>query len=153
VEFPPGNRTDWDGIEKKDYEILRDYLRSVTNTPLWNPRSCLPAFPSRGGDHRDVLTLQSMVQKARKVKDLPEGKPVNVEDPDPLGRLEETLAGRKALCVYDEELQAAHTLHFQTNMKIRMLVHFYAFLFFEVSIVLSRIYDVMLSSIVVGGCQ
>jgi hypothetical protein len=135
VEFPPGNRTDWDGVDQKDYDILREYLRGVTNTPLWNPSNCLPAFPS-SGDHRDVLKLQSMIETARNIKDLPEGKPVNVEDPNPLGRLEETLAGRKQLCVYDEELQAAPTLHFQCNHKLhmRMLVHFYAFLFFEVSI-------------------
>lgn len=50
-----------------------------------------------------------------------------VDDPDPLGRLEDILAGRKNLCVYDETLQQLPTIHFQCNhkMKLRMLVHFY----------------------------
>lgn len=132
VEFPPGNRTEWDGIDQQDYDALREYLRRVTYTPVWNPGKCLPAFPS-SGDHRDVLKLQQLVHKARDVKQIQEGNPVNVEDPNPMGRLEETLAGRTQLCVYDEELQQQPGLHFQCNhkLKIRMLVHFYAFLFFE----------------------
>jgi len=129
VEFPPGNRTDWDGIDQKDYDLLRGYLRNVTNTPLWNPGSCIPAFPA-SGDHKDVAYLQNLMEKAKKGV---EGNPVAVDSHDPLPRLEETRASRKRLCVYDEELQAAPSIHFQCNhkLKIRMLVHFYAFLFFE----------------------
>ena len=107
----------------------------MTETPIWNPGSCLPAFPS-SGDHKDVEKLQELAHTARHVDKLPaDYKPVNVDDPNPLGRLEETLAGRKRLCVYDEKMQAAKALHFQCNhkLKVRMLVHFYAFLFFEVS--------------------
>jgi hypothetical protein len=108
-------------------------LRNVTNTPLWNPGKCLPAFPS-SGDHKDIELLQDMAKKA--LTKLPEGQPhAAVDSEDILPRLEETLAGRQQLCVYDEEMQAAPTVHFQCNhkLKIRMLVHFYAFLFFEVS--------------------
>lgn len=130
VEFPPGNRTDWDGIDQNDYDILRGFLRNVTNTPEWRPGDCLPTFPA-SGDHKDVAFLQGLVEKAR--TRIAPGNPVAVDNPDPLPRLEETLAGRKKLCVYDEDMQAAPGLHFQCNhkMKLRLLVHFYAFLFFE----------------------
>lgn len=128
VEFPPGNRTDWDGIEQHDYDLLREYLRNVTNTPVWKPSHCLPAFPA-SGNHKDVVILQGLVEKAK----LPSGNPVPVDNPDPLPRLEETLANRKTLCVYDEKMQQAPGVHFQCNhkLRIRLLVHFYAFLFFE----------------------
>mmetsp|Transcript_36468 Transcript_36468/g.88342 ORF Transcript_36468/g.88342 Transcript_36468/m.88342 type:complete len:562 (-) Transcript_36468:4894-6579(-) len=130
VEFPPGNRTDWDGIDGKDYDVLRGYLRNVSETATWNPGQCLPAFPS-SGDHKDVEVLQKLVESAR--RSLPGGTPVKVDDPNPLGRLEETLAGRRDLCVYDERMQNLPIIHFQCNhkKKLRMLVHFYAFLFFE----------------------
>lgn len=99
-------------------------------TPLWKPGDCLPAFPE-SGDHKDVLKLQEMIKEAK--KKLPNGSPVAVDETNTLLRLEENLAGRKKLCVYDEAMQSAPGLHFQCNhkQKIRMLVHFYAFLFFE----------------------
>jgi hypothetical protein len=140
VEFPPGNRTNWDGGEPKEYDQLREWLRNVTYTPLWNPGQCLPAFP-KSGDHKDVKVLQDMVQNIndrnvgnRNSLDKFDGHPVPVDAP-PDQRLEENLAGRKHLCVYDEEMQAAPTLHFMCahKLKVRLLVHFYAFLFFEVS--------------------
>jgi hypothetical protein len=139
VTFPPGNRTNWDGMEQKEYDVLREYLRNVTNTPLWTPGSCLPAFP-QSGDHKDVQTLQSTVQKiiqahqgTKKWDKKFNGNPVPV-DAHAHQRLEENLAGRSKLCVYDEELQHAKTLHFQCNhaLRVRMLVHFYGFMFFEV---------------------
>lgn len=124
VEFPPGNRTDWDGIDGHDYDVLRGYLRNVSETATWNPGQCLPAFPS-SGDHKDVEVLQKLVQSAR--RNHPGETPVQVDDPNPLGRLEETLAGRRDLCVYDERMQDLPALHFQCNHKknLRMLVHFY----------------------------
>lgn len=136
VEFPPGNRTEWDGIDNKEYDILREYLRNVTYTPIWNPGACLPAFPS-SGDHKDVKYLQNLAVQARQLQKLPDShhQPINVTTENVLERLEDSLAGRTKLCVYDEELQAQPGLHFQCNhqLKVRMLVHFYAFLFFEVS--------------------
>ena len=142
VSFPPHNRTDWDGIDATDYDLLRNWLRNVTHTPLWNPGQCLPAFP-QSGNHRDVELLQQMVteinEEHQRNKHAPllkfEGHPVDVTA-SARDRLEENLAGRHQLCVYDESLQAEHILHFQCNHKLhmRLLVHFYAFLFFEVRV-------------------
>jgi len=133
VEFPPGNRTDWDGINQQDYDTLREYLRNVSHTLRWKPGECLPAFPS-SGNHKDVEILQQLVKKAKDHgRHKAEEDLFRVDDPNPLSRLEDSLAGRSNLCVYDEQDQKEQTVHFQTNHKerLRLLVHFYAFLFFE----------------------
>jgi len=133
VEFPPGNRTDWDGIQQNDYDILRGYLRNVSHTLRWNPSKCLPAFPS-SGNHKDVEILQQLAEKAKKQGDHIERKDLfRVDDPNPVSRLEDVLAGRDKLCVYNEDDQKEQVVHFQMNHKehLRLLVHFYGFLFFE----------------------
>lgn len=136
VEFPPGNRTDWDGIYQADYDLLRGYLRNVSNTLRWESGKCLSAFPS-SGKHQDVEILQGLVQELQKKKKtnkkLDDTSLFQVDNPDPIGRLEDTLAGRKQLCVYDESIQKEKVVHFQCNHKehLRLLVHFYAFVFFE----------------------
>ena len=48
-------------------------------------------------------------------------------------RMKENWAGRKTLCVYDQPLQNTQLIHFPSDhqLQARLLVHFYAFLFFE----------------------
>jgi len=133
VEFPPGNRTDWDGINQDDYDALRGYLRRVSQTLRWKPSQCLPAFPS-SGNHKDVEVLQQLAKKAEKQNDHIDRKDLfQVNDPDPMSRLKDSLAGRRDLCVYNEDDQKEQVVHFQMNHKegLRLLVHFYGFLFFE----------------------
>jgi len=133
VMFPPGNRTNWDNINQGDYDELRGYLRTVSHTLRWNPGKCLPAFPS-SGNHKDVEVLQKLADEAKKQSShLEKHELFPVDDPNPLSRLQDTLAGRKQLCVYNEAEQNAPIVHFQMNHKehLRLLVHFYAFLFFE----------------------
>ncbi len=132
MEFPPGNRTNWDGINQDDYDLLRGYLRNVSLTARWSPGQCLPAFPS-SGNHKDVQLLQGLIERAKSMKEAEDGVVFDVDDPDPVYRMRDTIASRRDLCVYDEALQGEDVLHFQCNHKehLRMLVHFYAFLFFE----------------------
>ena len=133
MEFPPGNRTDWNNINQADYDELRYYLRRVSHTLRWNAGQCLPAFPS-SGNHKDVQVLQKLAAEAKRQNHHKEKHELfEVDDPNPLARLEDGLAGRKKLCVYNEEEQKESILHFQMNHKehLRLLVHFYAFLFFE----------------------
>jgi len=131
VEFPPHNRTDWNGEDVKD---LKEWLRNVTHTPLWRPGSCLAAFPA-SGDPKEVDALREMQEQVvAKNTDWTEfvGNPVPVDGPA-IDRMTENRAGRKELCVYDEDMQQELVVHFMCyhKMKIRLLVHFYAFLFFE----------------------
>jgi GDP-fucose protein O-fucosyltransferase len=131
VEFPPNNRTDWDGGDTK---LLREWLRNVTHTPIWSPDSCMAAFPA-SGDHKDVEQLHAMVSTIHKNGVLTD---TVLENPTPVDasameRMRENLRNRKELCVYDEQMQNEHVVHFMCyhKLRVRMLVHFYAFLFFE----------------------
>lgn len=114
--------------------MLRGYLRNVSNTLRWQPANCLSAFPS-SGKHQDVEILQGLVQELQsKTNKKSDGTNLfKVNNPDPIERLKDNLAGRKQLCVYDENIQKEKVVHFQCNHKekLRLLVHFYAFLFFE----------------------
>ena len=57
------------------------------------------------------------------------GKPVPVGAP--LGdRMREMLADRPGICVYDRPLQEATLLHLKVEGGVRLLTHFYAFVFF-----------------------
>jgi len=140
VVFPPNNRTDWNAAAQNELKSqLNPWLHSIALMPEWNPNECLAAFPaSQDKDDLKVLEeLNKMLEKDGKnfPKDMHEkyvGHPVAV-DASPKDRLLENLAERKNLCIYNPELQQAPLLHFHGNAKMggRLLVHFYAFLFFQ----------------------
>jgi len=120
-------------IAEKCY--LQEWLRNVTHTPFWSPGKCLAAFPA-SGEHKDIevlkaILMQIQMSKQNKLDDY-------IDNPAPVDgqlteRLRESLASRSELCVYDEAMQAESAVHFMCSHKdgVRMLVHFYAFLFFE----------------------
>lgn len=134
--FPPENRTDWNGAKGPEMKVLKDWLRESSKTLQWLPDVCMAAFP-----------VSSSVKEIEKLENLEleiikEGIP-NHEDyvgnPVPVNssakeRLKENLAGRSKLCLYDSDLQKQPWVHFpvshQGPYRARMLVHFYAFLFF-----------------------
>jgi GDP-fucose protein O-fucosyltransferase. len=132
VAFPPGNRTNWDG---QDLKPFKEYMRSVIYTPLWSPGSCLVAFPA-SGEPQDVEHLHQMLytihSEGRMKHKSFENNPTPV-DAAPIDRMREALAGRRELCIYDEEMQNAPVIHFMCyhKMRVRLLTHFYSFLFFE----------------------
>ena len=137
VKFPPENRTDWNGQDDKGRTMLKEYLRNVTLTPLdWSPGNCLAAFPSDDGvEHFEELNdMMAKLKQGQfpKVSDFVD-KPVPV-DADAVERLKEAVAGQvRKLCIYNQEMQDAPVVHFMCyhKMRVRMLTHFYAFLFFE----------------------
>lgn len=139
VVFPLGNKTDWDGASHGHIQgNVERYLQRVGVVPNWDPEECLAAFPSTP---HDVQSLQSVFDtmvfdgsgKLPKYTEFLD-KPVNVNSP-PLDRMKENWADRKQLCIYDEKLQNTKLLHFSEGGKneegARLLVHFYAFLFFQ----------------------
>lgn len=137
VLYPPdNNRTNWDGVA--DMTPLKEYLRNVTLTPLdWEPETCMAAFPSDAGPQH-FEELSDMFQEATKTKrdkNQYMDHPVAVNS-TPVDRLREVVSGLHVdrLCIYDKEMQDAQVVHFMCyhKMRVRMLTHFYAFLFFEV---------------------
>lgn len=135
ITFPPGNRTDWNGGMADEHKQLKEWLRNATHTPLWAPEQCMAAFPA-SGNHKDVASLRAMIAQIRQSGGQYQeylDHPPPVVDATPMERLKDNLAGGRELCVYDEEMQQESVLHFMCyhKMRVRMLVHFYAFLFFE----------------------
>lgn len=143
--LPPHNRTDWNGDTAAVRADLNPWLRSVSYDPaLWDPTKCIAAFP-QSTSQSDVDLLERAMAEI-----LAEGggddhnkatyherfinRPTPVDSPLK-ERLAEFLAGRSRLCVYDADMQKAPLIHFHGRAKQetggRLLVHFYAFLFFQ----------------------
>lgn len=134
TSFPPNNRTDWNEISQNEYDELREWLRTVAMVPMWRPGQCLASFPSKG-NHKSIeelAAMQAAIHKEGHNSEIYKGNPVPV-DSGPLDRMKENLAGREDLCIYNETMQDELVVHFACyhKMKLRLLVHFYAFLFME----------------------
>lgn len=92
----------------------------------------MASFPSHPGNTEQLQrTFDSVMEEGLpSLSQMSRGPlPVNASTRD---RMRELSLGRK-LCVYDTSMQEAHLVHFrvETEKGIRLLVHFYAFLYFE----------------------
>lgn len=134
ITFPPGQRTDWEGDTDAVKKSLNPWLQRIALNPDWDPEKCIAAFP-KSRNPKDVEELQEVFNDLQ--LDLPtveefinQPTPVNASVRD---RMAEFAAQRTELCVYNTELQNARILHFHGKRKLgaRLLVHFYAFLFFQ----------------------
>ena len=136
VEFPPENRTDYDGATHFDIsKVLEKYLQQVGMVPPWDPEDCLAAFPA-SADPQDIQELNTVFKSVPVFKSYQEyvDKPFPVDAPV-VDRMKENWADRKGLCIYDKDWQSVQLVHFGEGAKgeegARLLVHFYAFLFFQ----------------------
>lgn len=157
IRFPPRNRTQFDGTDDSISEIIPlllgnitdDYewpdniagltlwLSQVLRTVDWNPEECLAAFPasSDASDLRTMSTLQATIEGSGGFPNYQSyiDRPQPVDAPT-TERLKEHWANRKRLCIYEKELQSVPILHFPHPTWLvsqRLLVHFYAFAFFQ----------------------
>ena len=73
-----------------------------------------------------------MTKKEKKILEDYVEKPTPVDAPA-IDRMKENWADRKKLCIYTNLLQQQDAIHMPTDDKLnaRLLVHFYAFLFFQ----------------------
>jgi hypothetical protein len=134
--FPPNNRTKWNGAEDDELDVLQKWLRESSRILRWNPEKCIATFPRSSGPN-DMKEIEDIYKELAK-EGYPSfkefvGKPVPV-DAGPKERIRESSAEREGHCVYNDKLQQAPWIHFPVfhdkKEKSRMLVHFYAFLFF-----------------------
>jgi hypothetical protein len=135
--FPPNNnRTDWDGAQRNEAKYLDQWFRTFSTNPLWPFDQCLvglPAKPGPEGPNRlaQIATEVSKTRfEVRRAKYTANPVPVNGEPED---RFAETFAHRNEICIYDQKFQDAKVLHMMGDNASgsRLLVHFYAYLFFE----------------------
>jgi GDP-fucose protein O-fucosyltransferase len=134
VTYPPDNRTNYDADDEAAAYGLWPWLQSIAYDPSWNPEECMAAFAS---NPKDTDSLQRMWDDIEYNGGFPSsdtfvGKPVKVYAP-PEERLKENIRERKSLCVYDQTMHQEKLIHFhgKRSEHARLLVHFYAFLFFE----------------------
>ena len=128
VEFPPGNRTNWDRGE--DAHQLFDWLRTVTLTPIWFPDVCYATFPAGGPNGTDDVFRRAM----DKINNTTNVKPVAARHNGTLEeRMREMHVKRQNLCTYDRAMQEAPVVHIMYSIEpyVRLLTHFYTFVLFE----------------------
>lgn len=112
ILYPPGNKTEFIGTDKIDRNLMWDYLRNVSECPLWK---CMKEFvvipPSPGLNVSLLPPIQSNEYKRK---------------------LDEFGAGRKPNW-YDDYLQNKKIIHFisKPGLGYRLLEHFYTFIHFE----------------------
>jgi hypothetical protein len=142
--YPPENRTNWDGASGKEHRVLESWIRNVSHVLTWDCEKCVAAFPATTSEN-DRKVLEALPEQIQASGGFPSweayvGKP-NPVDASPIDRLKEMNADRHELCIYTPELQQASWVHFPVGAvqqeeggsieESRLLVHFYAFLFFQ----------------------
>jgi hypothetical protein len=136
--FPPGNRTNWNGVDRiVALNVLDVWTRTLGFSSPWNFERCMVGFTSRPNDAKGEAFLNKIAKEVTSVKaesrlEMFTNNPVSVDSP-PKDRLMESMAYRDGLCIYDHGLQKEKVFHLMGDeaSKARLLVHFYAFLFFE----------------------
>ena len=134
VTFPPMNRTDWNGAARREAKQLDNWFRTFAINPMWPFDQCLVGLPAKPGPTEHLLEMGRHVTQIkfeqRRQKYIGNPVPVNGEPED---RLSEMFGNRRQVCVYDEYFQNSKVLHMMGDNAsgARLLVHFYAFLFFE----------------------
>lgn len=151
--FPPHNRTNWDNagenyrsVRAGTYKDLWLWMRASTTEIPWNQGKCVAGFAAERGSaglerlktalHDVLMETEQKFREAQRPwfrrQQSYHGHPTPVDAPVK-DRLAEMLANRREWCLYDEALQDAPVIHLKGEEASghRLLVHFYAFLFFE----------------------
>lgn len=146
----------WDAASGGVGSGLWKWLRQAAVALDWEYLQCVAAFPN-GPDSKSLSRLESAIRQIldedktyeagesaaaasntsimeawkKRAKSF-DGHPTPV-DASVTDRLREMLADRKGLCIYNETLQQTKVIHLKGDQLSghRILVHFYAFLFFE----------------------
>lgn len=150
VVYPPDNRTNWDvvmghnhqGSKRGGGQVLWPWMRRHMTDTAWDSDECIAYFPAQPGNNGEAgwkaFTEVEEEFKAKfkktawiRVQSFT-GHPTPVDAPIK-DRMAEMMVDRKRLCVYNTALQQRQVVHFKGEQSTgqRMLIHFYAFLFFE----------------------
>ena len=138
VLVPPNNKTDWHGIgtyHSKEFKELANFLQTVGISSTWAYDKCVAVFPSQTGpgtsEHLETILREILAEGDSRTREISfDNNPTPVDAPAK-ERMKEILAHRQRLCVYNDTLQTAPIMHFAGGGEYRLLIHFYAFMFFE----------------------
>jgi len=137
ILIPPSNKTDWEGIgtyHSEEFKELAKFLRSVGTTSTWACDQCVATFPSQPGpftsERLETMLKDILAEGDSRASEVFDNNPTPVDAPAK-DRMKEMLAHRENLCIYNNTLQSAPVMHFLGGGEYRLLVHFYAFMFFE----------------------
>ncbi|RYG66531.1 hypothetical protein EON64_09565 [archaeon] len=110
VQFPPGNKTVFNTMEREERWAMWAYLRDVSACPPWKSMHEFLVIPSGPHDNRSATDLSEPEQQ----------------------RLAAFAANRTAM-YYDDDWQNEPYLHFISKPELgyRLLEHFYTFIYFE----------------------
>ena len=134
-ELPPGNKTVWDGNGRTGRKYWQ-WLRNVTSAPIWSFDDCVVGIPAEPGLEgvKSIEAVRATIPRkgGPHWNDIYDDNATEV-DAAPEARLREMLGPRRQMCVYDDSFQNQKVMHFMGDNAsgARLLVHFYAFLFFE----------------------
>ena len=67
VAFPPYNRTNWNGVDKKEVNDLDKWVRTFATNPIWAFDECMAAFPAKVGD-AGPNRMKNWLQEVKKTK-------------------------------------------------------------------------------------
>jgi hypothetical protein len=133
VTFPPGNHTTWNGHGRAGKEYWH-WLRNATEAPKWAFDDCVVAFGKEAGPEgaKAMKEYRKDMPKKKWITHQYVDNPTPVDAP-PKDRMNEVLGDRRELCVYGDHFQNVPVMHFMGDNAsgARLLVHFYAFLYFE----------------------
>ena len=135
------NRTNWDGDPRHCWDLpLWPFIRDVTQHVNWMQHECVAGIPDQPGQAGMQRMKQYWDMATNSKPILEDDWKIRVEgytanptpvDAPPQDRLREMIAQRIRLCMYDDVYHNSKYLHNLGLGPSRMLVHFYAMIFFE----------------------
>ena len=134
--FPPNNATTFDGHLRNGQQSWK-WLRTVATASTASFTNCVMVFPEKAGKEavksmQAIYDTMDMMKQNHRLPSQYRNNPRQV-DSSTKERLHEILSFRKEICMYSEDMQNSKVMHFMgdNDSGARLLVHFYAFLFFE----------------------
>jgi hypothetical protein len=112
VEYPPGNKTVFDGTERLERLAMWDYLRSIGSCPHWKALTefvVIPVAPGVNVSHYPPARAKPYADKR------------------------ELFAAGRTAKYYNDYWQSQRVIHFisKPGLGYRLLEHFYTFIHFE----------------------
>ena len=115
VLYPPKNKTEFSGIDRKEKNQMWDYLRQVAACPRWEPFHdyvVIPRSPNSKGNTSSAKILSDKKLWSPLATALPEDHPMRTESDKDRHRREMIFAGGRKGDIYGKAWQKQKVIHF-----------------------------------------